>query len=160
MKPFVPEEFPVPRRFEHPEFILRPLGITDVIKDYDAVMSSARELKGLFGPGSNWPPPDLSVEQDLIDLGWHHKEFQRRSSFAYTMLSLDEQLCLGCVYLYPTDLPEVDVEVYFWVRTSHAAALDPVLHTALRCWLEDCWPFRRVVYPGRDSQTRPDGKRA
>jgi hypothetical protein len=152
MKPFVPAEFFVPRRLEHAEFFLRPLLITDVVKDYDAVMSSARELNGLFGPGSNWPPPDLSFEQDLIDLGWHHKEFQRRSSFAYTMLSLDEQVCLGCVYLYPTELPAFDAEVYFWVRTSHSAVLEPVLHAALRRWLEDCWPFRQVAFPGRDSR--------
>jgi hypothetical protein len=151
MKPFVPPEFSVPVRLEHAQFVLRPLLITDVVKDYEAVMTSICELQGIFGPGSNWPPPDLSLEQDLIDLGWHHKEFQRRSSFAYTVLSSDERTCLGCAYLYPTELPGFDAEAYCWVRSSHAAALDAALHTALKQWLRECWPFRQVAFPGRDS---------
>ena len=121
MTPFVPEAFAVPQRLVHAAFILRPLLITDVVKDYDAVMSSVEHLQGVFGPGSDWPV-GLSFEQDLIDLGWHHKEFQRRRSFAYTMMRPDEQLCLGCVYLYPSADPDIDAEIYCWVRASHAAA--------------------------------------
>jgi hypothetical protein len=49
------------------------------------------------------PKDDLTLEQDLIDPGWHQKEFQKRSSFACTMMSLDESRCLGCVYILPSD---------------------------------------------------------
>ena len=42
--PFVPAEFVVPTLLETPEFRLRPLTINDVIKDYDAVMSSIDPL--------------------------------------------------------------------------------------------------------------------
>jgi hypothetical protein len=150
MQLLVPREFNVPDRLEHAEFILRPLRITDVVKDYDAVMTSTLHLQGVFGPANDWPKADLSLEQDLIDLGWHHAEFQMRRSFAYTMMSTDESRCLGCVYIYPTSFAGFDAEAYGWVRASHAAALDGPLMEALRCWLKDLWSFRRVAFPGRD----------
>jgi hypothetical protein len=146
---FVPSDFVVPLRLEHANFVLRPLLITDVVKDYDAVMTSVAELRGLFGPASDWPAPDLSFEQDLIDLGWHHKEFQRRSSFTYTVLDPRETLCLGCTYVYPSVHEGFDADAYCWIRSSHAAALDRVLYEAFKTWLKSAWPFERVAFPGR-----------
>ncbi|MFI4890835.1 MAG: GNAT family N-acetyltransferase [Steroidobacterales bacterium] len=154
-QPFVTREFNVPERLEHAQFTLRPLRITDVVKDYDAVMTSVAHLHGVFGPGNDWPRADLSFEQDLIDLGWHHAEFQMRRSFAYTVMNPDESLCLGCVYIYPTSIAGFDAEAYAWVRASHAAALDGPLLAALRSWLKDAWPFRRVALPGRDQPWEP-----
>lgn len=149
MTPFVPPDFTVPLQLDHADFKLRPLLISDVVKDYDAVMSSVAHLRGVFGPKSKWPA-DLSLEQDLIDLGWHHKEFQRRRSFAYTMMSRDESQCLGCAYIEPTAAAGFDAEAYCWVRASHADALDAPLYAALRTWLAAAWPFARVAYPGRE----------
>jgi hypothetical protein len=146
----VAPEFIVPERLEHPQFIVRPLRITDVVRDYAAVMTSIQHLQGVFGPENDWPRPDLSFEQDLIDLGWHHAEFQMRRSFAYTVMSRDENLCLGCVYFYPTSLTGFDAEAFCWVRASHAAALDEPLLAAIRAWLDDVWPFKHVAFPGRD----------
>ena len=121
MPAFVPPDFTVPIRLEHPQFTLRPLLISDVVKDYEAVMTSVAHLQGLFGPRSNWPAPTMSIEQDLIDLGWHHKEFQKRSSFAHTMVAPDESRCLGCTYIYPTERAGYGAEAYCWVRVSDAA---------------------------------------
>ena len=86
----VPDDFDVPVGMETDRYRLRMLSINDVVKDYDAVMSSIDHLKGVLAPDSPWPE-GLTLEQDLIDLGWHQKEFQKRSSFAYTMMSLDEE---------------------------------------------------------------------
>ena len=83
--PFVSPEFEVPETLETDEFRLRMLTVNDVVKDYDAVMSSAEHLKSVW-PGSTWPD-GLTLEQNLIDLGWHQKEFQRRDSFAYTVVT-------------------------------------------------------------------------
>jgi hypothetical protein len=158
LKPFVSKDFSVPMCLRHSRFVLRPRLITDVVQDYAAVMTSVHELRGIFGSSSNWPPADLSFEQDLIDLGWHHKEFQRRTSFAYTMLSPDEDDCWGCVYIYPTTLAGFDAEAYCWVRTSHAALLDGALFAALKEWLTHSWPFQRVAFPGRElTGTAMDG---
>jgi hypothetical protein len=155
MTMLVPEDFVVPLRLEQPEFVLRPLLIGDVVKDYDAVMSSVAHLQGVFGPGSDWPPSDLSFEQDLIDLGWHHKEFQRRSSFAYTVVAPDESLCVGCAYIYPSRDPAFDAEAYCWTRASHAELGRP-LYDAFRRWLATAWPFRQVAFPGKLPGKLPD----
>jgi hypothetical protein len=112
-------------------------------------MTSIDHLKGIFGADSHWPSPELTLEQDLIDLGWHHKEFQRRTSFTYTVMSREESTCLGCVYIYPGTAPDYDADVYCWIRASHAQALDAMLHRLVKQWLDSAWPFRRVRYPGR-----------
>ena len=149
--PFVPKNFTVPEKLETDTFRLRMLSVNDVVKDYDAVMTSIDHLRGVFGEHSTWPSPKLTLEQDLIDLGWHQKEFQRRTSFAYTVMNLDESQCLGCVYLVPSQREGVDAEIYLWVRQSEfEKGLDPILFEAVRNWITDVWPFKRVLYPGRE----------
>jgi len=79
-KKFVPGDFSVPKGLETDRFRLRMLTINDVKKDYDAVMTSIEHLQKTkpFGPTHEWPTEDLTYEQDLIDLGWHQKEFQKK----------------------------------------------------------------------------------
>ena len=50
--PFIPTEFKVPQVLENENFRIRMLTVNDVVKDYDAVMSSVEHLKGVFGPKS------------------------------------------------------------------------------------------------------------
>lgn len=73
---FVPSDLKVPAKLEAEKFILRTLTVKDVVKDYDAAMTSVARLKKVFGRNTDWPT-DLTFEQDLIDLGWHQREFQR-----------------------------------------------------------------------------------
>lgn len=147
----VPPNFEIPKVLETDGFKLRMLTVNDVVKDYDAVMTSVEHLQGVFGSRSKWPSKDLTLEQDLIDLGWHQKEFQMRSSFAYTVMDPNESQCLGCMYIFPSTKSDFDVEVYMWVRKSaYDAGLDPVLYKTVKEWLTDKWPFKKVAYPGRE----------
>ena len=149
--PLVPDDFVVPENLVTETFRLRMLTIHDVVKDYDAVMTSRKYLQGVFGPSSDWPAEDLSLEQDLIDLAWHQKEFQNRTSFAYTVTSLDEQRCLGCVYLYPTQVTDYDIQVILWARQSElASGLETRLLKSVKDWIEEVWPFRRGGFPGKE----------
>src|SRR5712675_3758616 len=116
---FVPENFQVPEKLETDTFRIRTLTVNDVVKDYDAVMTSVEHLKTVW-PGSGWPE-GLTFEQDLIDLGWHQKEFQMRKSFAYTVVTPSESLVLGCVYIDPTRKRGYDAVVYLWARQSELA---------------------------------------
>ncbi len=52
------------------------LTINDLVKDYDAVMSSVEHIRSSFNldPEESWPE-GLTLEEDLIDLGWHQREF-------------------------------------------------------------------------------------
>src|SRR3712207_6364307 len=124
---FLPDNFEVPTLLETERFRVRPITINDVVKDYDAVMTSVEHLRSTLPWG--WPPGDLTLEQDLIDLGWHQKEFQLRSSFDYAVVSLDERRLLGCVYVDPPEKIGADAEIAFWERadetqTGLEAALD------------------------------------
>jgi hypothetical protein len=149
-RPLVPTSFVVPERLDCDGFLLRPLTVNDLIKDYEAVMTSVDRLVGFLAPLSNWPR-GLTLEEDLIHLGWHQREFTMRHSFAYTVMSRDEGECLGCCYIVPSDKTGFDAAAFYWVRTSAVAhGLDERLGVAFRAWLEKDWPFAHVAYPGRD----------
>ena len=153
MKRLMPLDFDIPKVLETEKLRVRMLTVNDVVKDYDAVMTSVEHLlKTLpFGPDHKWPTEELSFEQDLIDLGWHQKEFQRGSSFAYTVMGLDEQKCLGCLYIYPSPNSQYDAEIIMWVRQSEVAnGLDEHLFAAVKGWIKDKWAFKNPGYPGRD----------
>jgi hypothetical protein len=147
--PFVPFDFSVPQKFETDEFRLRMLTVNDVVKDYDAVMSSVDHCKTIW-PGLGWPE-GLTLEQNLIDLGWHQREFQIRRSFAYTVVNLAESVVLGCVYIEPTKRRGYDAAVYLWARQSElAGGLEDRLYRAVHEWLRSHWPFKSPAFPGRD----------
>ncbi len=147
--PFVPKDFAVPERLDTAEFRLRTLTIRDVVQDYDAVTSSGTHLRSIW-PDGTWPD-GLTLEQNLIDLGWHQKEFQRRSSFAYTVVTPDESRVVGCVYLDPTRKRGFDAEVYLWARQSElASGLEQRLYSVAKDWIANDWPLRAVAFPGRD----------
>jgi|TARA_B100000749_G_scaffold144963_1_gene111199 RimJ/RimL family protein N-acetyltransferase len=152
-KKFIPTDYIIPEVLETDRFRLRMLTVKDVKLDYDAVMTSIEHLQKTkpFGPNHKWPTHDLSFEQDLIDLGWHQKEFQKKSSFAFTVMSLDETECLGCLYIYPSDNPNYDVIIIMWVRQSEIPnGLDKILFSNVKKWIQEKWPFKKVAYPGRE----------
>lgn len=145
---FLPAGFRIPEVLTTAAFAARPLTIDDVVRDYDAVMSSRERLIGTFGSGSSWPGADLSIKQNLIDLGWHQKEFQKRSSFAYTLVNPEDTLTIGCFYIYPEAPDGFDGSLYLWVRTSHAH-MDAEVFSAVKQWVEEVWPIGRLACPGR-----------
>lgn len=139
----------IPRVLETQRLRLRPLTIHDAVKDFDAVMTSRAEIWELFGPGSGWPAETLSLEQDLIDLAWHQKEFEIGGSYTYTVESLDASQVLGCVYIFPPTQAGVDADVFYWVRSSElAGGLPEHLWEHLRRWLDNDWGFKRLALNG------------
>jgi hypothetical protein len=147
--PFIPTDFAVPETLETEEFRLRMLTVNDVVKDYDAVMSSVDHCKSVW-PGGKWPE-GLTLEQNLIDLGWHQKEFQTRRSFAYTVVNPSESMVTGCVYIEPTRRQGYDAQIYLWARKSElAGGLEDRLYAAVKDWIAKDWPFKTPGFPGRD----------
>lgn len=146
--PFVPDDFEVPAVLETEQFRLRMLSTSDVERDYDALMSSAPRLREMFG--RDWPTEDFTLAENLEDLAEHEEEFLRREAFTYTVMSLDESECLGCLYINPPRDYPCDARVYLWVRDSaYEQGLDPVLFQTVRRWLADSWPFDNPLFPGR-----------
>ena len=118
------------------------LTVRDVDADFEAINERV-DPDGTFRGA-----PGLTLEQNLIDLGWHQKEFQLRRSFAYTVVAPDESRVLGCVYVDPDD--EADAQVRLWVRRdAWDEGLDPILEAEVRAWIARAWPFTSVRWPGR-----------
>ena len=141
------------------------LTVNDVVKDYDAVMTSVEHLKTIW-PGGSWPE-GLTFEQDLIDLGWHQKEFQRRTSFAYTVVTPSESKVTGCVYINPIPRRSAVMTqscIYGARQSELEGGLESRLLSAVKEWLAKEWPFKKVAFPGRnisweDWRKIPDEKR-
>jgi len=143
MYELVAEDFDVPTGLEHERFRLRKLTVDDVVQDFDAICSRVDH------EGTLQPPFVRTVAKNLVDLGWHQKEFELRRSFAYTVVAPDESEVLGCVYLYPSETH--DAQIKLWVRQSAwDDGLDPVLEATVREWVATRWPFERVTFEERD----------
>jgi hypothetical protein len=140
---FVPADFEVPAGLEHERFRQRMLTVDDVVADFDALCSRVDR------DGKPQPPFVTTVRENLVDLGWHQKEFELRRSFAYTVVVPDESEVLGCIYVDPSETH--DARVRMWVRRSAwEDGLDPLLEEAVRAWIATRWPFRRVSFAERD----------
>jgi len=121
---FHPAGAPVPEVMRTARALLRPLRTTDVDLDYDAVMSSAAELRRCRG--SEWPRDGFTLEENLADLERHEREHIERKAFTYTVLNPEGTRCLGCVYIVPVWAEAAHMCgaaacaacVGFWVRAS------------------------------------------
>lgn len=118
-------------------FTLRALSVSDLDRDFSAVMASAVEIKAA-NPGSNWPD-GLTKEKNLIDLAWHQREFEARRSFAWVIESQDGEY-LGCLYVYPSIAGEQAADVVWWWRAG--AVVSPrSFREQLAQWLASSdWP--------------------
>jgi hypothetical protein len=138
----VPNDFDVPAVLEHERFRLRMLSVDDVVQDFDAICDRVDH------EGRPQPPFVPTVAENLVDLGWHQKEFGLRRSFAYTVVAPDESRVLGCVYINPSE--SHDARIQMWVRRSAwEEGLDPLLETTVREWIEQDWPFETVDWAAR-----------
>lgn len=146
----IPLKHPIPAGIEHQRFRLRLITVNDLVRDFDAVMSSASRLRERF-PFWGWPEDGMTIEEDLVDLGWHQKEAQLRRSFNYALLAPDESRLLGCVYVDPPEKQGADAEVCLWVRADlEDTGLEREVEEAVREWLAAEWPFEAIRWPGRE----------
>lgn len=137
---FVPDGFTVPESHTTPVAIIEKLTLDHAVLDYEAVMDSRVFLRDYFG--GEWPPDDFTLEQNREDIRAHETFSDARSSFAYTVLSLDRSRVLGCIYINPTDSLDYDAQVHSWVRTGEDLTLKPLIAE----WIEQAWPFKKVLY--------------
>src|SRR3954451_12958698 len=153
---FLPASFEVPTLVEPEGFRVRHITAHDVVRDYDAVMSNRAHLWSRFGEVWGWPAPDLTLEQDLIDLAWHQKEGTLRRAFNYAVLTPSESALLGCIYLDPPEKVGADVDVAFWIRPDGAgpaigsSVTEASFEPFVRDWVAQAWPWEVVRFPGLD----------
>ena len=163
--PFYPEPLPVPSTWQTAELRIRPLRRRDVDLDYDAVMASQTMLR--LWSGSDWPRTDFTREENLADLTRHEDEHEQRLAFTYTVLTPEEDECLGCIYINPlanlvaanpgqlTAVADTDATVRFWVKQPRLAdRLDDRLLQVLLNWFSQAWAFRRLLWHTHEQYTR------
>jgi len=140
----------LPAGFRHPERVdlptghhLRPIRGSDTEIDYPAVMGSRERLWDVYGEAWGWPPATMTVEQDREDLERHAREIEAHESFNYALLDAAEERLLGCVYIDPTDEPDADALVSWWVVDDAVGTeVERALDALVPRWLAEEWPFR------------------
>ncbi len=147
---FVPVGFDPPTSLVGDRFRLEPLGPRHNEADHVAWMSSIDHIRATPGyPDGNWPPVEgMSLDANLADLRRHEADFAAGKGYTFTVLDLADGDVIGCVYLYPSESADHDVEVQSWVRSSHAD-LDTPLADAVAAWLTTEWPWERPNRFGR-----------
>jgi hypothetical protein len=162
---FYPADAIVPETLRTEEFLVRPLKATDVVLDYDAVITSRAEL--LLHSDGRWPREGFTLEENLADLVRHEQEHLDRVAFTYTVMNPTGTECLGCIYIHPLKLllqradisvehiPDESAYVSFWVRQSRLPDnLDRQLLQALISWFQAEWAFSQVTFFARKAQAR------
>ena len=146
---FVPADFEVPTLVEAEGFKLVPLG-PDLVKiDFDAYMSSIEHLQKTFSRSTSWPHEGISDADAMKDMENEQARFQKRSSFAYAVLTPDGLRERGCIYVYPSNVDGYDAVVRMWVtKAEYEAGFEDELYDFATNWIETEWPFGKVAYPG------------
>ena len=126
---------------------LRPIRAADAEIDYPAVMGSRERLWAKYGSAWGWPPEHMTLEADREDLAHHEEEIERQETFNYAVLDADETALVGCVYIDPSDRPEFDAVVSWWVVDDLVGSdLERALDEYVPRWLADTWGFTQVDY--------------
>ena len=142
MTGFVPDDFAVPDELVCDGFVLRPLAAEHNAADHAAWMASIDHIRATPGfRGRRWPFP-MTLEQNLRDVERHQQDFNERSGFTYTVLNPTGEV-IGCVYVYPSELPDFDAFLRSWVRADHGQ-LDGRVWEAVVTWVQVSWPFANV----------------
>ncbi|MBN2054238.1 GNAT family N-acetyltransferase [bacterium] len=145
---FLPADYPIPPGFETARYHVRPLLAADAVKDYEAVMESVDIIHAALLSG-RWPADTFTLEQNRRDLAVKERRAAQRRSFTYTIVTPDEERVLGCIYINK-GIGGPDAAVFLWIRRSaQEDGFDAEVEASVRTWIEEKWPFRRVVYPGR-----------
>jgi RimJ/RimL family protein N-acetyltransferase len=152
--PFHPSDRPVPSELHTDDAVLRPLTVAHAVIDHAALMSSKERLRRWSG--TEWPTDDFSVEENRRDLDRHDTEHRTGIAYTFTVLSPDEQTCIGCVYVTPLEQlvpenPELgavsphDAVVGFWT-SDERSDLEARLLGELDRWFGGEWAFTSVRF--------------
>ncbi|MFI8632988.1 N-acetyltransferase [Microbacterium sp. NPDC077663] len=148
------------------DFLLRPIGEDDVERDFAAVVASRVDLR--LWEQSGWPSDDFTVDDNRADVAGMIERHEAGRAFTYTVADPDDRVCLGCVYVFPTEATfltradvrqtgslawaDVDAVVYFWVLTSwREQGGDVTVVDELRRWFREEWRLSATVYVAHES---------
>ncbi|MGR6902294.1 GNAT family N-acetyltransferase [Glutamicibacter sp. BSL13] len=152
--------FEAPDELVTESFLLRPIRAADAQLDYEAVMERKDFLRDWEQTG--WPEDGFMVEDNHQDLARLEERHSENRAYAYTVMTHDQKLCLGCVYVMPTDASmfstakitalgekgwtDFEGAVYFWTRgPKDGSDLNRQLLECLRHWFTSDWGFAGLL---------------
>lgn len=147
-KKLVQDSFDIFSEAEFNNFSINRLSPQDALEDYSAIISNLHQITGIFGPKNSWPQSSLSLSDNISDLEWHYIEFQERHSFAYVIKNSYKKY-MGCFYIYPSYDPNFEVMCFIWLCREESI-FDDIIFKTLKKWVISNWPFKSIVFPGRD----------
>lgn len=137
MKPhpdFAATDFP--RSFLLGDHHLTPLTHAHVDEDFAAVMATAPLFGDFFG---DWPN-GLTLEDNLIDLAWHDREFTTKRSFSWIIRD-SENVYAGCFYIFPEIGTRGKATAALWLcDIPDRAAVARLIKDALVAWTAEHLP--------------------
>ena len=157
---FYPEGKRIPAELRTEEFLVRPLRVSDVDADYQAVVESRDMLR--VWDQTEWPSDTFTLEDNLASLERHEANHEAGSEFTFSIMDPQERRCLGCIYLLPlrpvlealgVSKPSLEgvgqhaAYVSFWVRASELeSGLDRRILDALLAWFRKDWALDPIAF--------------
>jgi RimJ/RimL family protein N-acetyltransferase len=155
-----------PGALRGPDFLLRPITLDDVERDFAAVIASRDDLR--LWEQSGWPADDFTVEDNRRDVADLVERHTAGRAFTYAVTDADDTDNVGCVYVFANDAgflaraertplgdgawDDLDALVYFWVRTDlRQTGLDARVLAALRPWFAREWSLSTVAIVAHES---------
>lgn len=127
----------IPTEVDLGAFRLTPLTGAQVQEDYAAVTGAADLLRGFFG--GTWPD-GLTLEENLTDLHWHHREFTTNRSFSWIIRDAEGRY-LGCAYINPKIGARGAADGFAWLGAiSDREAWAKTIFPALQDWATGTLP--------------------
>lgn len=158
MQEFVPLDFSIPQSYSSAFFRLSPLTVQLAERDYSAILCSNEHIRYVFGPDNSWPAPTLSFSENVADIMRHESQFADRSGFTFAILGARTDAYYGCLYIkriksrLDVDLRKkrFGAQVFFWLDVRYSTPeLEKALLDEIAQWLDLCWCFGEVAFPGR-----------
>ena len=152
---------PFPGFISTGKFIFEPLSPEHVALDYEAVMSSRVFLRKWSQ--STWPTDNFTRDENLNDLVRHSQEQANNFAYTYTILNIERNRCLGCIYIKPVEsitaytseeeikLRTLTAILSFWVRESlQDNQMEQLIIKFLIKWMKETWQFHDLAFATND----------
>lgn len=153
-KPLVPKSFEVPAKYEFGDYYLIPITTHEVDEDLAVLLRNADAITHQRGGGSSgtWDgwPYNYTREENFKDLAWLELCAKERQLFSYIIRRSNDNLYIGCIYIYPIELhyekiaADFDIDFSFWIIQSEFdnGKYDYIFNELLT-WLTEEWPFEK-----------------
>jgi hypothetical protein len=152
----IPEGFIMPQ-WENDKYFARMLKMSDCYIDYINVMDSMEVIPEARG-GIDWPTPDLTIEDNLISLGYHQRQSEYNQGFSYIVFTRDTNEYFGCFYIYPMGFrtpvndenTNFDADISFWItKKFYSKDLYFNFWEDLQVFIKENYPFFKFYFSNK-----------